>query len=466
MVGEHSGHSVQVFRSHSHAMFSSSYKPSDHWLHRISLKVILNLALIGLVSPVALPQSPPNADPPLPVSAAKEGFSPSQAADLLPRFNSEEASNGGDLSLFGYTNFSEVHKVAVIARDGPVVPLETAIDPKIGRTTFRGELGEMSLDDYLADPRSRAEGFIVIRNGRIVYEQYPGMRPNDYHIWMSSTKTLASLVIRLLAEEGKIDINQPLETYLKWLRGSEWSQVRVIDALDMMTGMNVVESDQTRADPNSIFMRMSFAGSGVPHNGKVERMTDVLQSARRTGPPGQVVDDSSPVTLLLPLLAEAVTNHRWCDLFEERVWAKMTVEGDMLMGVSPEGLALAHDQAITRLRDLGRYGMLYTPSWRKAARERIVSKEYLKELQSGGKAENYMKGATGPRMAKIFGEAPFSNYWQWDAVFGDGDIYTSGFPGQGLYVSPTKDTVVAFFSASYNDLPGYARAIVKSYGNK
>ena len=47
-------------------------------------------------------------------------------------------------------------------------------------------------------------------------------------------------------------------------------------------------------------------------------------------------------------------------------------------------------------------------------------------------------------------------------VFADGDIYKSGFQGQGLYVSPETDTVVVFFSTTYNDLPAYARAIVKS----
>jgi hypothetical protein len=42
-------------------------------------------------------------------------------------------------------------------------------------------------------------------------------------------------------------------------------------------------------------------------------------------------------------------------------------------------------------------------------------------------------------------------------VFADGDIYKSGFQGQGLYVSPETDTVVVFFSTTYNDLPAYAR---------
>jgi len=128
-----------------------------------------------------------------------------------------------------------------------------------------------------------------------------------------------------------------------------------------------------------------------------------------------------------------VTGRRWVDLFEERVWGKMSVEGDMLMGVTPDGLALAHGVAITRLRDLARYGMLYTPSWNKAARERIVSAAYLAELQKGGNPQAFKAGDNVERNTKRFGEAPVSNHWQWDAVFADGDLWKSGFQGQGLY---------------------------------
>jgi len=268
--------------------------------------------------------------PPMPVSAARQGFTPAQAADLLKRFNNEEALKGGDVSLFAFSNFTEVQKVAVIGRNGPVVMLERRIDPKLGQVRFKSDLGDLTLADYLAHSKSRTQGFVVVHKGRIVYEDYPGMKPNDYHIWMSTTKTVASLMLRLLAEDGKVDVKQPLTTYLPWLRGSEWQDVKVIDALDMATGMAAIENDATRADPDSAYTRMNLAGSGVPHKGKVESMKDVLASTRRIGPPGVAFEYGSPITLLLPLIVEEVTGRRWVDLFEERVWGKMSVEGDML----------------------------------------------------------------------------------------------------------------------------------------
>jgi CubicO group peptidase (beta-lactamase class C family) len=402
---------------------------------------------------------------PLPVAVVRNGFTPEQAADLTKRFANVEAMKGGDVSLFGFLHFTEVQKTAVIPRTGAVMPLETALNPKIADVRFKSDLGDKSLAEFIADPQSRLQGVVVIHSGRIVFEQYPGMRPNDYHVWMSCTKTTSSLMLRLLEEDGLIDIKEPLTKYLPWLRGTGWEGVKVSDVLDMKTGMDVIENDASRADPDSIPMRMNLAGSGVPYKGKVEAIKEVLAAAKRAGPPGVAFEYSSVNTLLLPCLCEAVTNRRWIDLFHERVWSKMGVEGDMLMGVTPDGLAFSSGLAITRLRDLARYGMLYTPSWNKAARERIVSESYIKELMKGGDPEVYKKGGNAEKYTHQFGDAPKSNHYQWDAIFADGDMYKAGLQGQGLYVSPSRDVVVVYFSTVPRYyFPGYARAIAKAIG--
>lgn len=156
----------------------------------------------------------------MPVSVAREGFTPAQAEELAPQFyDVPVAVSGGDASLFGLLNFPSLSTTAVIARTGPVMELEVAENPAIGNVRFQtAHLGDKSLDEYLADPLSRVQGFIVVHRGRIVYERYPGMRPNDYHIWMSTTKPAASLMVRMLEEEGLIDVSQSVRTYAVALR--------------------------------------------------------------------------------------------------------------------------------------------------------------------------------------------------------------------------------------------------------
>jgi CubicO group peptidase (beta-lactamase class C family) len=399
----------------------------------------------------------------LPVSAARNGFTPAQASDFLARFTPQESLKAGDVSLFALLNFPEIVPTATIKRSGRLTELKRVPNPEIGKIRGNTELGELSLDAYLTHARSRAQGMVVIHRGQVVYEQYPGMREQDNHVWMSCSGTLSSHVIAMLEEEGKIDVQKPIDFYVPEFKDTAWSGTKLIDLLDMTTGMEVEETDDARLDPNSATTRMNFAASGIPYNGRVERMIDVLRSAKRLKPAGESFEYSSLVSLTLPVLAEAVERRRWSDIFQSRVWSKMTVEGDMQMGVAPDGLALSQSYAITRLRDMARYGMLYTPSWSKVAHERLVSAAFLKKIQKGGRSDLFLGGATGKRMAGSFaGDVPVSNSYQWDAIFADGDMFKAGSLGQGLYVSPGKDLVIAWFStAQRTDLTHYARTIAK-----
>jgi CubicO group peptidase (beta-lactamase class C family) len=106
--------------------------------------------------------------------------------------------------------------------------------------------------------------------------------------------------------------------------------------------------------------------------------------------------------------------------------------------------------------------LLYTPSWERAARERIVSEAYVRQIQTGGRKEIFLKGELGNRLtsASFPTSPPSANHWQWDAVWTDGDFFKGGVYGQGLYVSPAKDLVIVWFStAMSSDLTQYARQI-------
>jgi CubicO group peptidase (beta-lactamase class C family) len=411
-------------------------------------------------------QSPMTGEP-LPVSIARNGFTPAQATDLLTHYNYMEVLKASDVALFFTLNVNQSLYTALVARAGNVVMLEKALDPKIGAIRIEGELGDLTLSEFLVHPESRAQGMVVVHKGRIVLEEYPGMRDFDYKAWMSNAKTTASLVISLLAAEGKIDVQQPIEAYIPELRGTDWAGTRVLDILDMTSGMDILETQENRLNPRSIIARFNIAANGAPNaDGKVETQLEVIRSAKRIKPAGEAFDYSSVNTLVLVLLAEAVENKRWYEIFRERVWSKMTVEGDMLVGLSPDGVSQAEGVLVTRLRDLARYGMIYTPSWQLAAREKIVSDDYIQEIQTGGRKDIFLKGEFGNRLTDSYfpKSPPTSNHWQWDAVWDDGDMYKSGTFSQGIYVSPGKDLVVVWFSTIlHNDCTQYAREIAETF---
>jgi CubicO group peptidase (beta-lactamase class C family) len=400
----------------------------------------------------------------VPVSDARKGFSPARAAEFVERSSWGDTMSGGDSSLFIFLNFGEVFPLASVARCGPDKPLEYSLNPAIGETRLNVPQGDLALNDYLVHVESRAQGVIVVHRGKVAFEEYPGMRDFDDHVWMSISKTTTSLVVSLLADEGRVDVDAPIDSYVTRLRGTDWAGTRVQDVLDMASGMDVIENSETWLDPGSTFAQFVAAGLRAPSaNGSVERQLDVIATARRLRPPGEAFEYSSCNTLLLVLMAEALTNQRWHEIFRERVWSKMMVEGDMLVAMAPDGTAQAHGFLNTRLRDLARYGMLYTPSWASAARQQVVTDSYVRQIQTSGRTEIYFDPQ---ETTKAFPKGPpISNAWQWDAIWPDGDMLKGGAFGQGLYVSPAKDLVVAYFSTVANTaLAQYARQIATDLG--
>jgi CubicO group peptidase (beta-lactamase class C family) len=428
---------------------------------KIVTAVALLLGAMGL--PLYAADGQAAAEAKAPVAIARTGFTPSQAREFRERYSYEEVISAGDVSLFHFLNLDIWLPTAMVSRQGKVVDLATAIDPKVGQTRVTNAAGGVNLSDYLRSAASRAQGMVVVHRGRIVFEDYPGMRPSDFHVWMSVAKTTTSLVVRLLAEEGKVDVEKPIDSYMPALRNTEWAGIRVIDVLDMASGMDIIENQAGRENPRSVITRYNLAASGEKNaDGEKENLFELIRSAKRSGPAGKAFEYSSINTTLLALLAETVENKRWNDIYQERVWSKMTVEGDLQVSIAPDSTPLPHGLVASRLRDLARYGMLYTPSWNKAARERIVSQAYVRQIQEGGRKEIFLRGEIGNHLTTAFFPAspPSANHWQWDAVWPDGDFYKGGVWGQGLYVSPARDLVIAWFStAMSNDLTQYARQI-------
>ena len=140
------------------------------------------------------------------------------------------------------------------------------------------------------------------------------------------------------------------------------------------------------------------------------------------------------------------------------------MEGDGVLGLTVSGEPSSPGAFAARLRDLARFGMLFTSSWKTIAKERVVSENYFAKAKAAAKPEIYGEDYMSKRLLNDFGEEGFGASYQWDAVFPDGDFYKSGRTGQCLYVSPETDTVVVYYSSSYKAevwVHAYAREIVK-----
>ena len=255
------------------------------------------------------------------------------------------------------------------------------------------------------------------------------------------------------------------------MKGKPIGDVSVGDVLHMRSGLDYEENQANRLNPEhpvSWGFVSSLSARGVPAG---KSIAEIIEKTPATDPPNTVFSYSTFNTQVLSMVIEKVTGKPWNQVFSERIWSKVGMEGDGLLGLSPAGEPLAGGVFTATLRDLARYATLFTPSWNVVASKRVVSEDYFAAVAAASDPKIYGKGEMGKRMNGFFAEvgAPTGASYHWDAVWKDGDLYKSGMAGQAIYVSPSTDTAIVWFSTTWQSafpLTSYLRAIVKQVFRK
>ena len=376
---------------------------------------------------------------------------------------------------YAWLNMSKFYPTAQIMRGGKISHLSYAIDPSIGDISYQNKKGEsLTVDSHFST--LPIDALIVVKGGKVLYERYKTMQPDDRHIWFSVSKVTGATMLAFLEYEGKVDVTKPVSDYLTELKGSVWDSVRVVEALDMATGLNGTEHDEpnhdSRTNPDQLWYRWAATKSiGVVGDVKERNETwvDVLRAMERVRPPLEVFEYNSIDTFVVNRIAERVADKPLNEQFQERIWSKTGMEHDSYYTISPTGITLGFMGVNSTLRDLARFGMVFTPSAVKIAGEKIIPQAIMDKIHNRDHLDMYGKGWAGQKFNTAFpDDKAIGNSYQWDAVLSDGDMYKSGVGGQGLYISPANDMVVGWFcTGDGNDQEEtMARAIVKSLSKK
>lgn len=325
---------------------------------------------------------------------------------------------GGDLERYAYLNFSEIANYSRILRsDAPKILEETPRDDVKNFITSKDlkKGGGLSLNDYIQ--QVEVNGLIVIHKGKIVFEGYPRMFPTDLHTHLIVTQVFVSTAVAILEDRGLIDTSQPIDNYFDTLKNSGWESVPIIDILSMSSGI----------DPPF-----------VPDSLSIDLIKDLatLKSVRPSGTKHQF---SNVDAAILTLLVEKISGLTFRDFVEQEIWKKIGSEYSALLGIDTNGTSLSYGLSST-LRDLARFGLAFTPSGRQSTNT-IISDAHLSKIRNVNKNLNRSRDSE---------ENKYSSY-QWSAVYEDGDFYKVAHGGQGLYIAPKKDLVIAFYGTANTD---------------
>lgn len=408
-----------------------------------------------------------------PVCKWKNGYTNEEALMFRQAYLPESLETADDIGNYAASRTSEIYDTATVHRCGPVANLDKDINVKIGEVVAETTLGRQSLQKMMHDEGSRMKAIAVIHDGKVVFEEYLGIREYDDHLWASATKILNGILIHISEEKGFVDLKKGVTHYLPELKETNWEITTVGDVLHQRSGLDVSESNSVNEDHPVAILYAIAAGDTSKGASLFEAIKGVDKADYL---PGNRYEYASINTFVLTLILERVWKKPIEDIITEQIWSKIGAEGDAVMGLSARGAqestggeALSFGVYASRLRDLARFGMLFTPSWSTIAEDQVVSNSYFLKVVQEAKTEIYGEDYMSQRLINDFEETNIGTSYQWDAVFADGDMYKSGRTGQCLYVSPETNTVVVWFSSSYKAevwVHAYARAIVNDLFRK
>ena len=307
-------------------------------------------------------------------------------ASMRAQVTVDNWDKGGPLSHWVYTHLSEVFPAAVVRRAGPIVDLPAQLRPEIGGLKLKNDDGsEQTLDQFVN--HGAVDGCIVLHAGKVVYEKYPTIQPNDLHLIYSVTKALVLTTLAILEGKGKIDLQKPVEDFLPELKGSAWAGIRLRDVADMRSGMEGNESsnDAYRNPAHKQFQLEATLGwqpRTYPNLSEAVRGGDLLaflSTLKRERKPGESWAYTSSNTAVVAEVISRVTDKSLAETISEVLWSKIGAEHDGLFAENERGFPVAHAGMAVTLRDLARFGLLFTKN-PGAGQRGLISEQILKRI--------------------------------------------------------------------------------------
>ncbi len=285
--------------------------------------------------------------------------------------------------------------------------------------------------DWTFERESEAQvtlSFIVVQDGQILHERYaPGVNAFTKTRTWSTAKSIASTLIGMLVDEGRLDLDAPLP--FDWLPENAGSpetdprrHITLRHALNMSSGLYPVDSWGMEYATGSGFSYWAGASS--------------VEGARNRSlmrEPGTFWDYENYDTLLgVYAMKLAIGDPQaYLEFPRERLLDKLGMRNTFL-STDRFGDFILSSQVYTTARDLARFGMLYAQNgmWKD---ERLLSEEWIEFVRTPAPATSERGNAYGG---------------QWWLVPDDrtdvpSDAYsTAGNRGQYVVVVPSHNLVI------------------------
>lgn len=377
-------------------------------------------------------------------ATAQEQTSLIEIRDIYQMHTPENFDDGGPVSHYVWKNFGSFYPHATIARTSPERLLNRATETAVANFPITTQANDSTLHNYVTSS-PLVDGIIVLAGGKVVYESYPRMEAFERHLSWSVTKVIVSSALAALENQGKVDMAMPVENYVPELKGTQWKGVSLRNIANMASGISCLDRDGYQNTETCIYRYEESLGLTAPVN-PTQTTFENLVTMRRHRPAGEKYEYVSANTFVTGLVVANVTRQPLWLALQDLIWKKIGAESDAIMMISADGTPATHGGISARLRDVARFGQIFT----KESSLGVIGQDHLEDLRSSkGIAFDSQQLESFNR--RFPGDAPTHAAWQWDMIWPDGAMFKGGYSGQGVFVDPNRDVVVAWYGTSNID---------------
>lgn len=354
----------------------------------------------------------------------------------------------GQLRTYALLNLGDVVRTVEIQRGkGPVYMFGNARVPQLldsvtascGEKEFPRAGVALPLRELLS--WVNCQGILVVRHGKIVFEEYPGMDPSQRHHWMSVSKTTLNMLMGKLLAEGKLDLGRKVEDYVPELKGKGYGSFTVQELADMNADVSMDEKNYH--DPKSAFWDFGrsmgwFHDDGKWPGGNRQFLTTLTRLEKPSGEAGESVRYTSSNSQVIGWIIEKITGEPLTEYFESSIWRHIGAVANASVTVDKHGFPFVGGGYSSTLRDLARYGTIWASRGVAPDGTRIFDEAWMKENTSGKGLKN--RGYRYHNQSNSRGSA----------------ITHQGHSGQMLWVNTASGTIVVSFGSTTTPSGGNA----------
>lgn len=277
----------------------------------------------------------------------------------------------------------------------------------------------IDLDAHISE--QRYAGLVILHNGAIRLERY-GLEFDETGRWTSFSvaKSLTSTLVGIALKEGHIEsLDDPVSKYISGLENSAYDDVTVEQLLTMSSG---IAWDETYTDPNSDVARFN---NHVAEDGG-SNLVSYMAALPRAHPAGEVWNYSTGETNMIGVLVSEATGRSLADYLSEKIWKPYGMEQDATWLLNDDGTEISGCCIQASTRDFARFGQFILDG-AEINGERIVPDDWLDR-------------ATTKRIGYgLPGQGYGFQWWTYD----NGAFAARGIFGQGIYLDPSRNLVIA-----------------------